>query len=67
MIEQRPIAWQIAELTQSIARRKQRIAEAAEDPRYAAIVQKSIQRDEEYLLTLQAQLRAAAESGDTLT
>jgi len=66
MIEQRPIAWQIAELTQSIARRKQRIA-AAKDPRYAAIVQKSLERDEKHRLDLQAQLRAAAESGDTLT
>jgi len=66
MIEQRPIAWQIAELTQSIARRKQRIA-AAEDPRYVALVQESIERDEKHLLNLQAQLRAAAESGDTLT
>lgn len=66
MIEQRPIAWQIAELTQSIARRKRRVAEA-EDPRYAAIVRKSIECDEKHLLDLQAQLRAAAESGDTLT
>lgn len=66
MIEQRPITWQIAELTQSIARRKQRAAEA-EDPRYAAIVRKSIECDEEHLRSLWAQLHAAAESGDTLT
>lgn len=66
MIEQRPIAWQIAELTQSIARRKQRVAEAA-DPRYAAIVRQSLERDEEHLRSLWAQLHAAAKSDDTLT
>ena len=65
MIEQRPIAWQIAELTASIARRKQRVAEAT-DPRYAAIVRQSLERDEEHLRSLWAQLHAAVGSDDTL-